>query len=132
MKHLLIAMAIIFALAGLIPPEWTRILCLGWIGLFMIWGMIRVGMAKEPETPYPLIQGYVIKNRKTDYESVVPEDVARRAKNTGDYDVRLASHQDAGNNYQNDGLGTPGGMWVPRGMLVDDGTIHKYKDERLN
>ena len=99
---------------------------LHWTGI-----KIRLRRRERIRNPFPLLHGYVIEDKQGG-EFVAPREIAHRAARTGDYTIRLATYMDTGNNYQNDGIGTPGGGWVPGGMLVDDGTIHKYKDERLN
>jgi|SRR3990172_7224654 len=73
MKNLLIALMIIVALALVLPPELTRILCLGWIGLFMFWGMIRVSMPsdKQPESEPEIRTG---EWWQTDHEKTNPHD----------------------------------------------------------
>ena len=103
----------------------------------MLW---NAGRKNNPPRRYKIVQGYIItlkdesigNGKVTPYTFVATREIAHRAARTGDYTIAQATYQDSGNHYESDGMSTPGGIWVPGGMLVDDGTEHKYNDERLN
>ena len=76
-------------------------------------------------------QAYHIRRKRDGYPMVVNRATVDKAVETDEYIYEgPASEDTAGGYFTNDGLSTPGGMYVPSGHMVVDGS--KYEDERLN